>query len=158
MFFLAPLDVLSAKDIICLRSLLERSRLPYRPVSRWRDWLRERFAYRSFHFRDCSLWPGQGGHYHQQRKSVWGPTQVLQWLGLEWNLVDNSISIPQAKLHKLLESLQLFTNMLPCVPPCFLASIVGKIVSLTPGIGTVSLLMSRFLQFAIRHPDQPQFL
>ena len=52
-------------------------------------------------------------------KSVWGPTQVLQWLGLEWNLVDGSISIPQARLDKLLESLQLFKNM---VPSRFLAS------------------------------------
>lgn len=56
------------------------------------------------------------------------------------------LAILQARLDKLLDSMRLLRSQLPYFAPRFLASCVGRIVSLTPGVGNVSLLMSRFLQ------------
>ena len=86
-------------------------------------------------------------------KSIWRPTQVMECLSLIWNLRKGFLALPQSRLDKLLDSLRSLRSQLPCVVPRFLASCVGRIVSLTPGVGNVSLLMSRFLQFVISFWD-----
>ena len=42
---------------------------------------------------------------------------------------------------------------MPFVTPRFVASIVGKIISLSPYVGNISLIMSRFLQSAVTFRD-----
>ena len=42
---------------------------------------------------------------------------------------------------------------MPFVTPRFVASIVGKIISLSPCVGNISLIMSRFLQSAVTFRD-----
>ena len=82
-------------------------------------------------------------------KSIWIPTQCLDWLGISWDLLNATLTIPQPRVDRLLSALGVFKNKLPFVTPRFIASIVGKIISLSPCVGNVSLIMSRFLQSAV---------
>ena len=86
-------------------------------------------------------------------KSIWIPTHVVEWLGLIWNLREGFLAITQARLQKVFDSLHWLKDQLPHVTPRFLASVVGRIVSLTPGMSNVCLLMSRFLQSVINFRD-----
>ena len=58
-------------------------------------------------------------------------------------------SIPQPRVDRLLSALSLFKDLLPFVTLRFVAPIVGKIISLSPCVGDISLIMSRFLQSAV---------
>ena len=82
-------------------------------------------------------------------KSIWIPTQCLDWLGISWDLLNATLTIPQPRDDRLLSALGVFKDKLPFVTPRFIASIVGKIISLSPCVGNVSLIMSRFLQSAV---------
>ena len=82
-------------------------------------------------------------------KSIWIPTQCLDWLGISWDLLNATLTIPQPRVDRLLSALGVFKDKLPFVTPRFIASIVGKIISLSPCVGNVSLIMSRFLQSAV---------
>ena len=84
-------------------------------------------------------------------KSIWIPTQVMEWLGLIWNLREGFLAIMEARLQKLLDSLHSLKNQLPHVTPRFLASVVGRIVSFR--VGNVCLLMSRYLQSVANFRD-----
>ena len=49
-------------------------------------------------------------------KSVWLPNQVLEWLGLLWNLRDGILSIPHARIDKLKNSSKLCKRLdVPCI-------------------------------------------
>ena len=82
-------------------------------------------------------------------KSIWIPTQCLDWLGISWDLLNATLTIPQPRVDRLLSALGVFKDKLPFVTPRLVASIVGKIISLSPCVGNVSLIMSRFLQSAV---------
>ena len=86
-------------------------------------------------------------------KSIWTPVQRLEWLGISWDLLSAILSIPQPRVDRLLSALSLLKDRLPFVTPCFVASIVGKIISLSPCVGNISLIMSRFLQSAVTFRD-----
>ena len=86
-------------------------------------------------------------------KSVWDPVQKIEWLGLLWDFAESTIAIPQSRLDNLLATLDQFRSRLPVVSPRFIASLVGKIISLSPVVGNVALLLSRFLQSAIQFRD-----
>ena len=66
-----------------------------------------------------------------------------------WDLLNATLTIPQPRVDRLLSALDVFKDKLPFVTPRFIASIVGKIISLSPCVGNVSLIMSRFLQSAV---------
>lgn len=61
--------------------------------------------------------------------------------------------IPQPHIDRLISALHAFKEKLPYVTPRFVASVVGKIISLSPCVGNVSLIMSRFLQSAVTFRD-----
>ena len=64
-------------------------------------------------------------------KSVWTPVQRLEWLSISWDLLSAFLSISQPRIDRLLSALSLFKDRLPFVTPRFVASIVGKIISLS---------------------------
>ena len=92
-------------------------------------------------------------------KSVWSPVQSLDWLGISWDLLSAILSIPQPRIDRLLSPLQQAFSRTVCLlspPPArFVASIVGKIISLSPcvNVGNISLILSRFLQSAVTFRD-----
>ena len=91
-------------------------------------------------------------------KSVWDPTQILEWLGLIWNFAEGYIAISHSRITNFTTALQKFSDNLPFVSPRFIASIVGKIISMSPVIGNVTLIMSRFLQSAVALSDHWDFV
>ena len=86
-------------------------------------------------------------------KSIWTSVQRLEWLGIAWDLLSALLSIPQPRIDPLLSALSHLKDHLPFVTPRFVASIVGKIISLSPCVGNISLIMSRVLQSAVTFRD-----
>ena len=95
----------------------------------------------------------KAGLVANHEKSIWVPVHCLEWLGISWDLDGAFLSIPQPRIDRLLAALSAFKGKLPYVTPRFVGSIVGKIISLSPCVGNVSLIMSRFLQSAVSLRD-----
>ena len=85
-----------------------------------------------------------------EEKSIWAPTQVLEWLGIVWDLSRSRIFIPHRRIVKLLKALLSLKSGSRSVTPRAVASVTGQIISLTPGYGNITLLMSRFLQSFVK--------
>ena len=86
-------------------------------------------------------------------KSIWTPVQRLECLGISWDLLSAILSIPQPRIGRLFTALSLFKDHSPFVTPRFVVSIVGKIISLSPCVGNISLILSRYLQSAVNFRD-----
>ena len=61
-----------------------------------------------------------------EQKSIWAPTQILEWLGLVWDLSVDRISIPERRIVSLVKSLNLLKRKFPFVTPREVASVTGK--------------------------------
>ena len=85
-----------------------------------------------------------------EEKSIWAPTQVLEWLGIVWDLSRGRIFIPHRRIVKLFKALLSLKSGSRSVNPRAVASVTGQIISLTPGYGNITLLMSRFLQSLVK--------
>ena len=85
-----------------------------------------------------------------EEKSIWAPTQVLKWLGIVWDLLRGRIFTPHRCIAKLPMALLSLKSGSRSVTPRAVASVTGQIISLTPGYGNITLLMSRFLQSFVK--------
>ena len=74
-------------------------------------------------------------------KSQWIPTKCIVWLGFELDLDQGQLRTPEAKLQALYNQL-LKTNGAKPMPARALASVIGKIVALSPALGPVTRLMT----------------
>ena len=83
-------------------------------------------------------------------KSVWQPTQRLIWLGFVVDLALGQIEVPQDKLLSLQSRLQQAIQC-PKIRARSLASIVGKIISMSLAFGPVSRFMTRSLYAVLEH-------
>ena len=86
----------------------------------------------------------QAGFRANTEKSVWQPTQRLQWLGFVLDLARGHIEVLQEKLDSLLTMLTQATKTTK-LSARFLASIVGRIISMGLAVGPVSRFMTRSL-------------
>ena len=77
-------------------------------------------------------------------KSVWQPTQRLQWLGFIINTSLGQIDTPPEKISRLLGILSKVLHA-SHVSARQLASVVGRIISMGLSVGPVSRLMTRSL-------------
>ena len=77
-------------------------------------------------------------------KSNWVPSQCLVWLGFVINLEKGKVIVPNEKLEVLHVQLRqaLVSKFLPAQS---IASITGKIISMSIALGTVTRLMTRSL-------------
>ena len=77
-------------------------------------------------------------------KSMWCPNQQLTWLGLDWNLQFQTLSIPQKKIVKLLTSIN---DVLASrkIKARQLASVMGLINSTSIVFGSICKLMTKAL-------------
>lgn len=87
----------------------------------------------------------ESGFVPNVEKSHWTPTQLVQWLGMNWNAHTGSIHIIQRRIHDLLECVEKFQNSLPWVTPRKVAALTGKIISMMPVMGSITQLKTRFL-------------
>ena len=81
-------------------------------------------------------------------KSLWVPSQSMEWLGFNIDLCKGEFSIPANILDSL--KLQLFAVAEAfTVPARQLASVIGKIMSMSMALGPVTRLMTRKLYFVL---------
>ena len=84
------------------------------------------------------------GFIANEQKSQWNPVQQLVWLGFELNMQEEQLLIPKTKLSPLCELLESL-NHRQFIPAKVLASLIGKIVSMSLALGPVTRLMTRSL-------------
>ena len=77
-------------------------------------------------------------------KSVWFPSLSTAWLGFDADLERGCVSVPEAKLAALRAMLQI-TGVATHLNAWFIASMVGKIISMGLALGPMSRIMTRSL-------------
>ena len=77
-------------------------------------------------------------------KSVWDPKSDIEWLGFIIDLAKGEFLVPDRKLVKLRSQLQEALE-LQLMPARKLASLIGKIISMSLALGPVTRLMTRSL-------------
>lgn len=91
----------------------------------------------------------RAGFLLNTEKSIFDPIQSLEWLGLIWNSRDFTLSIPDRRVSDLLDVITDLTNCLPNVTARKLAKFTGSVISMSPVLGNVTRLMTRYLYFLI---------
>ena len=77
-------------------------------------------------------------------KSVWFPSLSTAWLGFDADLERGCVLVPEAKLAVLRAMLQI-TGVATHLNARFIASLVGKIISMGLALGPMSRIMTRSL-------------
>ena len=78
-------------------------------------------------------------------KSLWNPTQVLVSLGLNWDLVTGTISITDRRISKFIALIDKFLLSAPYVTARDCAVIADHVMSMSPVLGNLTRLKTRFL-------------
>lgn len=89
------------------------------------------------------------GFLVNEEKSVWKPSQELEWLGILWNSLSFSISIPERRITDLLNSINHIVGIFPHMSARQLAQVTGKVISLSPVFGHLTRLMTRYCYMCI---------
>ena len=84
-----------------------------------------------------------------KEKSVWVPSPRIVWLGLSWDAQEGSIQVTERRISDILNTIADIQNYLPFVTARRLASLAGKLISLSPVVGLITQLKSRFLHYEI---------
>jgi len=92
------------------------------------------------------------GFIVNQEKSIWEPTQNIEWLGIIWDVKGGFISIGEKRIDKAKRLLEYALDK-PCKSARELAAIVGSIMSMSPVVGRLSCIMSRHCQIAVAIAD-----
>jgi hypothetical protein len=77
-------------------------------------------------------------------KSAFTPAQSIEWRGIIWDSVNFSLQIPDRRVQDLIESVILILSEFPLITARYLARVTGKIISMSPVIGNISRLMTRY--------------
>ena len=85
-------------------------------------------------------------------KSVWFPSLSTAWLGFDANLERGGVLVPEAKLAVLRAMLQI-TGVATHLNAQFIASLVGKIISMGLALGPMSRIMTRSLYILLWSRD-----
>jgi hypothetical protein len=85
----------------------------------------------------------KAGFLINEEKSIFQPTQKLEWLGLVWNSPDFCLSIPDRRVQDCLDTVSRLFEKLPKITARQLAQCTGKIISMGSVVGNVTRLMTR---------------
>ena len=83
------------------------------------------------------------GFIANDEKSVWEPTQVLDWLGLTWNSIMGTLKIVDRRITKILKTIDHIINSNFKVSARSLASFTGQIISTGPVVSNIGRIMTR---------------
>lgn len=89
------------------------------------------------------------GFVTNDEKSIWEPSQCIQWLGLVWNSVNGTISISNRRVLSIAETIKKFYDKESLVSARELGSFVGKIISAGAVYGNLSRIMTRYCAISI---------
>ena len=88
------------------------------------------------------------GFISNDDKSVWVPVQFIVWLGIVWDGIQGNISITESRIDKALSHID--SALQPrALSARSLASIVGKIISMSPVLGNLARIMTRHCQMSV---------
>lgn len=82
-------------------------------------------------------------------KSVFVPTQNLEWLGFVWDLKEGRLGIPLRRIESAKSALNGLIDGYPYSSARKLAQFVGKVISMLPVLGNVCLLQTKSLYMVI---------
>ena len=88
------------------------------------------------------------GAFWSVKKSQWQPSQFCEWLGINWDSSDGSISAASHRVEKIKATLQKL-SIRESVHVKALASLVGQIISLQVVVGNCVRLSTRCMQISI---------
>jgi len=81
--------------------------------------------------------------------SVFSPAQTLEWLGITWDSKWFPFKNPERRISALLISIEHILIIFPNFIARTLAQVTGKIISLSPVLGNVTRLMTRYCYMVI---------
>ena len=92
-------------------------------------------------------------------KSIWDHTQALVWLGLNWDLATGSFSLTDRRISNFTALIGKFLQSAPYVTARDCAAIAGHVMSMSPVLGNLTRLKTRFLYKVIesRHSWDSRF-
>ena len=85
------------------------------------------------------------------KKSQWKPTKKLEWLGFEWDFHSGGVRAASRRVEKLVERIDLVTNLYPNVTARSIARVVGSLISMHLVVGDLCMLQTRFLQNIVNY-------
>lgn len=86
-----------------------------------------------------------------EEKSVFSLVKMLELLGIIWNSSDFTLRIPKRRVDYLFISLNSIFEISPRMSECTLAQITGRIISMSPVIGNISRIMTRYCYMSIEN-------
>ncbi|CAC5422900.1 unnamed protein product [Mytilus coruscus] len=89
------------------------------------------------------------GFLINEKKSIFTPVQELEWLGIIWNSLEFCVTIPDRRINDLICSLSDALFIFNTLSARRLAQVVGKIISMSPVIGNISRLKTRYSYMCI---------
>ena len=89
------------------------------------------------------------GFLINEEKSIFFPTQKLEWLGILWDSQLFSLSIPDRRISDLLCLITHIIDFFPVFTARELAQVTGKVISLSPVLGNLTRLMTRHCYMSI---------
>ena len=83
------------------------------------------------------------GFVINEEKSVWEPTQVLDWLGMTWNSLLGTLKIVDSRIEKITNTIYRIIKASFKLSAGELASFTGQIISTAPVVGNIGRIMTR---------------
>ncbi|VDI13813.1 Hypothetical predicted protein [Mytilus galloprovincialis] len=89
------------------------------------------------------------GFLLNEEKSVFTPVQKLEWLGIIWDSCNFTLCIPQRRIDELFQSIHNVFREIPYISARNLAQVTGRIISMSPVIGNITRIMTRYCYMSI---------
>ncbi|XP_072014262.1 uncharacterized protein [Amphiura filiformis] len=86
----------------------------------------------------------KAGLVPNSEKSVWTPSQRIDWLGLTWDTERGLLKVIERRVNNTITCIDGLKGKLPYITARQLAEFVGRIISLIPVCGHVAQLRTRF--------------
>ena len=90
------------------------------------------------------------GFLINEEKSVFDPVQELEWLGIVWNSKDFYLNIPDRRVNDLAALHNALDNFCT-LSARKLAQVTGRIISMSPVVGNITRLMTRYCYMCIEN-------
>ena len=89
------------------------------------------------------------GFIPNDEKSIWDPTQIIEWLGLQWNALKGTLSIVRRRLDKIINTIESIIVFNFVISARELAAFVGQIISTGAVIGNIARIMTRHCSMSV---------
>ena len=89
------------------------------------------------------------GFTPNDEKSTWDPTNIIEWLSLQWSALKGTLSIVRRRLDKIINTIQSIIELNFIISARELAAFVGQIISTGAVIGNITRIMTRHFSMSV---------